>query len=84
MFKPNHALKELEIRYAISSSVKARSRSSASVLSGSANRSTFVRIMQLEIVDSRVCRETVALHDYADFTKRCRDSRFFAADEAYR
>ncbi|EPI41652.1 hypothetical protein HMPREF1586_01041 [Gardnerella vaginalis JCP8522] len=30
MFKPNHALTELEMRYAISSSVKARSRSTAS------------------------------------------------------
>ena len=51
--KPNRALKELEMRYAISSSFKARSRSSASALSGSANRGDFSRIMQLEIVDSR-------------------------------
>ena len=41
--KPNHALKELEMRYAISSSVKARSRSSASALSGSALRIAFSR-----------------------------------------
>ncbi|RFT40962.1 hypothetical protein CG396_06190 [Bifidobacteriaceae bacterium N170] len=41
--KPNHALKELEMRYAISSSVKARSRSSASALSGSALRIAFAR-----------------------------------------
>ncbi|EPI58771.1 hypothetical protein HMPREF1578_01472 [Gardnerella pickettii JCP8017B] len=47
------------MRYAISSSVKALCRVEAhraSTLSGSANRSDFSRIMQLKIVNSRVCR----------------------------